>query len=59
VSTLPAWRASWTRSRNSIARSGRSQYRLLFAVGTNNDSVKHFAFFTRTAFVLTLTYVIQ
>jgi Bacterial Ig-like domain len=44
---------------NSIARSGRSQYRLLFAVGTNNDSVKHFAFFTRTAFTLKLTYIVE
>src|SRR5262249_27872275 len=44
---------------NSIARSGRSQYRLLFAVGTNNDGVKHFAFFTRTAFTLKLTYIVN
>jgi hypothetical protein len=41
---------------NSAARGGRSQYRLEFPLGTNNDGVRDFAYFTRTAFALRLTY---
>lgn len=41
---------------NSAARGGRSQYRLEFPLGTNNDGVRDFAYFTRTSFTLRLTY---
>ncbi|HEY5923906.1 MAG TPA: Ig-like domain-containing protein [Kofleriaceae bacterium] len=41
---------------NSAARGGRSQYRLEYPLGTNNDGVRDIAFFTRTAFALRLTY---
>jgi hypothetical protein len=44
---------------NSAARGGRSQYRLEYPGGTNNDGVRDIAFFTRTAFVLRLTYVVE
>ena len=43
---------------NLAARGGRSQYRLEFPLGTNNDGVKDFAYFTRTAFGLHLTYAV-
>lgn len=43
---------------NLTARGGRSQYRLEFPLGTNNDGVKDFAYFTRTAFALHLTYTV-
>lgn len=43
---------------NLAARGGRSQYRLEFPLGTNNDGVRDFAYFTRTAFTLRLTYVV-
>lgn len=44
---------------NSSARGGRSQYRLEFPLGTNNDGVRDFAFFTRTSFKLALTYTVD
>lgn len=44
---------------NAAARGGRSQYRLEYPGGTNNDGVRDIAFFTRTAFVLRLTYVVE
>ncbi len=44
---------------NLAARGGRSQYRLEFEIGTNNDDVKDFARFTRTAFALSLTYAVD
>lgn len=44
---------------NSAARGGRSQYRLEFPLGTNNDGVRDFAYFTRTSFKLMLTYVVE
>jgi hypothetical protein len=44
---------------NTAARGGRSQYRLEFPLGTNNDGVKDFARFTRTAFALAVTYTVD
>jgi hypothetical protein len=44
---------------NAATRGGRSQYRLEFPLGTNNDGVRDFSFFTRTGFALRLTYVVE
>lgn len=43
---------------NLAARGNRSQYRLEFTTGTNNDGDRDLAVFTRTAFALRLTYTV-
>jgi hypothetical protein len=44
---------------NFTARGGRSQYRLEFPLGTNNDGVNDFAYFVRTGFTIQLTYSVE
>lgn len=41
---------------NATIRGNRSQFRLEFPTGTNNDGVTDIAFFTRTQFNLSITY---
>ena len=43
---------------NAAARGNRSQYRLEFPTGTNGDGTRDIAFFTRTSFILKLTYTV-
>lgn len=43
---------------NAAARGSRSQYRLEFPIGTNNDGVRDSAAFLRTSLALRLTYTV-
>ncbi|HEX5062886.1 MAG TPA: hypothetical protein VFV99_26110, partial [Kofleriaceae bacterium] len=44
---------------NAGPRAGRSQYRLEFPTGTNNDGVRDMVYFSRLGFSLTLTYHVE